>query len=432
VDVEDVGPRVHRAQGALAAEAAAAASGAPTRDMVTPAQRRALTKEGYKIIGTHSAVKMCRWTKAQLRGRGGCYKHTMYGITSSRCMEATPSLACANKCTFCWRHHKNPVGREWRWKTDAPELIVAEAVAKHVSMIRAFGGAPGVIPERLREAFAVRHCALSLVGEPIMYPRVNELCRLLHARGISTFLVTNAQFPELIAALEPVTQLYVSIDAATRDTLKAIDRPLFADFWERFLGSLDALSRKGQRTVFRMTLVAGQNMAAEHVAPYVELVARGRPDFIEVKGVTFSGKSEGSGGLTMANVPWHAQVRAYCEELAARCGGEYGLACEHAHSCCVLLARKDKFLVDGAWHTHIDFERFQRLVERFYATGEAFRSEDYMLRTPDWALYGAREGGFSPVDTRWYRNGSGPDAAAAAAEAAGAPPPYKPSASGCG
>lgn len=33
-----------------------------------------------------------------LRGRGGCYKHTFYGIASHRCMEATPSLACANKC----------------------------------------------------------------------------------------------------------------------------------------------------------------------------------------------------------------------------------------------------------------------------------------------------------------------------------------------
>lgn len=32
-------------------------------------------------------------------------------------------------------------------------------------------------------------------------------------------------------------QLYVSVDAATKDSLKAIDRPLFADFWERFLVS---------------------------------------------------------------------------------------------------------------------------------------------------------------------------------------------------
>ena len=38
-----------------------------------------------------------------LRGRGGCYKHTFYGIESHRCMETTPSLACANKCVFCWR-----------------------------------------------------------------------------------------------------------------------------------------------------------------------------------------------------------------------------------------------------------------------------------------------------------------------------------------
>ncbi len=70
------------------------------KEMVTPKQAAALKKEGYRIIGTHSAVKLCRWTKHQLRGRGGCYKHTFYGITSYQCMEATPSLACANKCKW--------------------------------------------------------------------------------------------------------------------------------------------------------------------------------------------------------------------------------------------------------------------------------------------------------------------------------------------
>merc|ERR1711971_91940 len=78
------------------------------REMVTKRHREQLTKEGYKIVGSHSAVKLCRWTKHQLRGRGGCYKHSFYGIESHRCMEATPSLACANKCVFCWRHHTNP------------------------------------------------------------------------------------------------------------------------------------------------------------------------------------------------------------------------------------------------------------------------------------------------------------------------------------
>lgn len=90
----------------------------------------------------------------------------------------------------------------------------------------------------------VRHCALSLVGEPIMYPHINELIDLLHSKQISSFLVTNAQFPDEIRTLEPVTQLYVSVDAATKESLKKIDRPLFKDFWERFLACLRALKDK--------------------------------------------------------------------------------------------------------------------------------------------------------------------------------------------
>lgn len=54
----------------------------PGGPMVTESQRRILTKEGYIIIGTHSAAKQCRWTKNALRGRGFCYKYTFYGIRS--------------------------------------------------------------------------------------------------------------------------------------------------------------------------------------------------------------------------------------------------------------------------------------------------------------------------------------------------------------
>jgi tRNA wybutosine-synthesizing protein 1 len=97
----------------------------------------------------------------------------------------------------------------------------------------------------------IRHCALSLVGEPIMYPHINELIDLLHSKQISSFLVTNAQFPDEMKALQPVTQLYVSVDAATKESLKKIDRPLFKDFWERFLGSLRALKDKVNKEILR-------------------------------------------------------------------------------------------------------------------------------------------------------------------------------------
>lgn len=59
-------------------------------------------------------------------------------------------------------------------------------------------GVPGVMPEKIREGMEVRHCALSLVGEPIMYPEINKFVELLHSQKISSFLVTNAQFPDAI------------------------------------------------------------------------------------------------------------------------------------------------------------------------------------------------------------------------------------------
>jgi len=372
--------------------------GGEKKEMVTDALRGALTKQGYKILGSHSGVKLCRWTKAMLRGRGGCYKHTFYGIESHRCMETTPSLACANKCTFCWRHHTNPVGKTWRWQMDDPLELVEAAVSEHCKMVKQMKGVPGVLPEKLAEGMNPKHCALSLVGEPIMYPEIGKFVSELHSRKISTFLVTNAQFPEAITNLPAITQLYVSVDAATPETLKAIDRPLFSDYWERFVESLKSLKDKQQRTVYRLTLVSGWNM--EEVAAYAKLIDLGKPDFIEIKGVTYCGSSDAS-TLTMKNVPYHKDVCEFGEaivNLRRQENGEeeYGLACEHAHSCCILLARTKDYKIDNEWHTWIDYDKFQSLV----ASGEKFSSLDYIQRTPDWATYGAEEAGFDPEQTR--------------------------------
>ncbi|NWQ62605.1 TYW1 synthase, partial [Neopipo cinnamomea] len=376
------------------------------REMITPALRDALTKQGYKLIGSHSGVKLCRWTKSMLRGRGGCYKHTFYGIESHRCMEATPSLACANKCVFCWRHHTNPVGTEWRWKMDQPEMILQEAIENHQNMIKQFRGVSGVKAARFEEALTVKHCALSLVGEPIMYPQINHFVRLLHQHSISSFLVTNAQFPEEIRSLEPVTQLYVSVDASTRESLRRIDRPLFKDFWQRFLDSLKALAEKEQRTVYRLTLVKAWNV--DELKAYAELISLGKPDFIEVKGVTYCGESSAS-SLTMANVPWHEEVVGFVQDLAELLP-DYEVACEHEHSNCLLLAHT-KFKVDGEWFTWIDYERFQELVRERERSGgsRTFTAADYMARTPPWALFGARERGFDPLDVRFQRRNKARD-----------------------
>ncbi|KAI0391068.1 radical SAM superfamily-domain-containing protein [Xylariaceae sp. FL0594] len=367
-----------------------------------------LTKQGYSIVGSHSGVKICRWTKSALRGRGSCYKYSFYGIASHQCMETTPSLSCSNKCVFCWRHGTNPVGTSWRWVVDPPELIFEGVKAGHYQKIKMMRGVPGVRAERFAEAMRIRHCALSLVGEPIFYPHINEFLAMLHAERISSFLVCNAQHPDQLAALKAVTQLYVSIDASNRESLRKIDRPLHRDFWERFQRCLDILREKRfkHRTVFRLTLVKGFNVEDE-VDGYADLVERGLPCFVEVKGVTYCGTSTSAGaGLSMANVPFYAEVADFVTALDRKLkerGLDYGIAAEHAHSCCVLLASGRFRTPDGKWHTRIDYDRFFELLEERGPDGD-WLPEDYMgPETPEWATWG--NGGFDPRDERVDRKG---------------------------
>jgi tRNA wybutosine-synthesizing protein 1 len=319
-------------------------------------------------------------------------------------METTPSLSCSNKCVFCWRHGTNPVGTTWRWVVDPPDLIFEGVKAGHYKKIKMMRGVPGVRAERFAEAMRIRHCALSLVGEPIFYPHINEFTAMLHKEHISSFLVCNAQHPDQLAALNPVTQLYVSIDASNRESLRKIDRPLHRDFWERFQRCLDILRERRfeQRTVFRLTLVKGFNIDDE-AEGYADLVARGLPCFVEVKGVTYCGTTTAAGaGLTMQNVPFYEEVCAFVEALNAaltRRGLEYGIAAEHAHSCCILIA-SERFRREGKWHTRIDYGRFFECLE----SGEKFTPEDYMgPETPEWATWG--NGGFDPRDERVFRKG---------------------------
>jgi len=204
--------------------------------------------------------------------------------------------------------------------------------------------------------------------------------------------------------LKPCTQLYISVDAPTKDELKAVDRPLFTDFWERFLTCVDMLKKKQQRTVFRVTLVNDWN--TENLNNYVELIRRGEPDLVEVKGVTYCGDSKAS-PLTIKHCPFHTQVREYCAEIASRLGN-YGIASEHAHSNCVLIAHRDRFFKDGAWHTWIDFDKFTAL----YNSGEPFVTADYMMPTPQWAVYDPEnaDGGFDPAEKRVLSKKGKPEA----------------------
>ena len=105
----------------------------------------------------------------------------------------------------------------------------------------------------------------------------------------------------------------------------------------------------------------------------------------------------------MQNVPFYEEVCAFVVALnkaLAKRGLNYGIAAEHAHSCCVLLGDADRFKINGRWHTLIGYEKFFECLE----SGKEFGPEDYIgEETPEWALWG--NGGFDPRDGKVDRKG---------------------------
>lgn len=55
------------------------------------------------------------------------------------------------------RHHSNPVGTSWQWKTDDAKTVCQGAIDNHYKMINVFKGVPGVLPQRLAEGRLVNH-----------------------------------------------------------------------------------------------------------------------------------------------------------------------------------------------------------------------------------------------------------------------------------
>tara|TARA_Y100000310_G_scaffold206661_1_gene207089 strand:+ start:3138 stop:4235 length:1098 start_codon:yes stop_codon:yes gene_type:complete len=342
------------------------------KPQLTNTAKEALEKQQYRIVGDHTAVKTCHWTKSMIRGKLGCYKLTFYGIMSNQCLQMSPSISCANRCSFCWRDYKSPVSKEWKWSVDDPKKIIDESILAHHKLLVGFKGNEKANKSVYQSSNTVKHVALSLTGEPIIYPKLNKLLDLFNKQNISTFLVTNAQYPDQIRDLKPVTQLYISLDAPNKELLKTIDNPLFDDYWDRLLQSLEYLAKKNQRTTIRLTVIKGINDM--NLEKYAELINKGKPDFIEVKAYMFVGAS--TKRLKWENMPEHKDVVSYSKKLNTLLE-DYEIVSEHIPSRVIMLARKE-FKINNKWHTWIDFPKYHNLVN----SKKPFSALEYSKETP--------------------------------------------------
>ncbi|HVO77418.1 MAG TPA: 4-demethylwyosine synthase TYW1 [Methanomassiliicoccales archaeon] len=279
--------------------------------------RQRLVRQQYHIAGGHSAVKLCHWMRESiLRGRM-CYKQAFYGIKSHRCLQMTPVVNdCTHSCTFCWRITGFEGGPQ-AW--DEPREMMDELVRQQCLMVTGFPGDSRCDRAKYEEAREPKHVAISLAGEPTLYPRLGELISECHRRGMSTFLVSNGTMPEVLENLDPLpTQLYVTVAAPNKDVYRKVCRPRISDGWERIGRTLELLPSMSTRTVIRHTLVAGENLG--WVDEYARLDEIADPTFIEPKGFVFVGSARLR--MTIANMPSHATVKEFGVELASKLGLE--------------------------------------------------------------------------------------------------------------
>uniref|UniRef100_A0A4W5P7I1 tRNA-yW synthesizing protein 1 homolog (S. cerevisiae) n=1 Tax=Hucho hucho TaxID=62062 RepID=A0A4W5P7I1_9TELE len=170
------------------------------RELITAALREALTKQGKEQT---------------------CSAHHNHYRNIVKVLAVLSDLVC------CDRHHTNPVGTEWRWKMDVPEKILLEALENHQNMFR--------------QNLSLTIPLFSLFSlSPHPFPPIPPPLSL--SLSHPCVLVLSDLFPS--KSLVPVTKLYVSVGAGTKDSLKKIDQLLFKDFWLRFLDSLKAMGEK--------------------------------------------------------------------------------------------------------------------------------------------------------------------------------------------
>jgi len=284
-------------------------------------QQKKLEYSGYRFLGNHghAAVKICHWTKKSLKNEGVCYKEKFYGIESHRCLQMSPAVPfCQQKCSFCWRD-LSLTKTQWEGDYDEAKTIIDQAISSQNQLLCGFFGNDKSDKNKLIESKEPNNAAISLAGEPMIYPDIDSLIAEFKRRKFTTFLVSNGVLYEKLKNLEnEPSQLYISLDAPNKKIYKELCKPQINESWENINKSLEILNSFKSKTCIRTTCVKGKNMIDPEV--FGKLIEISNPDYVEIKAYMCVGYSRER--LSLNNMPSFKEVYDFAEKIAKSSGRE--------------------------------------------------------------------------------------------------------------
>ena len=151
---------------------------------------------------------------------------------------------------------------------------------------------PDEIMQAHSEAMSPNHAAISLDGEPLLYPKMSDFIQEFKNRKMTTFIVTNSTLPEKISNLNILpSQFYFTLPAPNENIYKKTCRPMIKDGWKRIMNTLDMIESLSCRTLVRLTAVKDLNLKEKFVEDYVKIIEKINPNFFEIKGFTLQAKA---------------------------------------------------------------------------------------------------------------------------------------------
>ncbi len=151
---------------------------------------------------------------------------------------------------------------------------------------------PDEIIQAHSEAMSPNHAAISLDGEPLLYPKISEFVQEFKNRNMTTFIVTNGTLPESIQNLDPLpSQLYITLPASNEIVYKKVCRPMIKNGWSKILDTLDLVESLSCRSLVRLTAVKNLNLSENYIKDYIKLINKANPNFFEIKGFTLQARA---------------------------------------------------------------------------------------------------------------------------------------------